>query len=93
MILTEASEKYSFPLDRLCRAVSAAGVEPTGERQGKRKKLKEYDEKDLLDAIMQDYKQRFMKAKGEAEHWKIKASQAISLYVRDHPKPIEEDDL
>ena len=93
MILTEAAEKYDFPLDKLCRAVSAAGVEPTGERQGKRKMLKEYDEKDLLNAITQDYKQRFLKAKRDAEHWKIKASQAMALYVRDHPKPIEEDDL
>ena len=93
MILTEASEKYSFPLDRLCRAVSAAGVEPTGERQGKRKLLKEYDEKDLLDAIIAEYKRKFMLAKRDMEHWKQKANQAIALYVRDHPKPIEEDDL
>lgn len=93
MILSEASQKYGMPLDRLCRAVSAAGVEPVGERQGKRKLLKEYDEKRLLDAIIQDYKKRFLKAQGEADFWKIKANSAIALYVRDHPKPIEEDDL
>ena len=93
MILSEASEKYSFSLDRLCRAVSAAGVEPVGERQGKRKTLKDYNEKDLLKAITQDYKKRFLKAKGEAEFWKVKATQATALYFRDHPKPIEEDDL
>ena len=92
MILSEASEKYSFPLDRLCRAVSAAGVEPTGERQGKRKLLKEYDEKDLLDAIIAEYKRKFMLAKRETEHWKQKANQAIALYVRDNPKDQEEDD-
>ena len=34
-----------------------------------------------------------IRAKRDAEHWKIKASQAMALYVRDHPKPIEEDDL
>lgn len=93
MILSEASQKYGMPLDRLCRAVSAAGVEPVGERQGKRKLLKEYDEKHLLDAIIQDYKKRFLKAHGEADFWKIKANSAIALYVSDHPKPIEEDDL
>ena len=92
MILSEASEKYGMPLDRLCRAVSAAGVEPTGERQGKRKMLKEYDEKDLLDAIIAEYKRKFMLAKRETEHWKQKANQAIALYVRDNPKDQEEDD-
>ena len=63
------------------------------ERQGKRKMLKEYDEKSLLDAITQDYKKKFLKADSEAAFWKVKANNAISIYLRDHPKPIEEDDL
>lgn len=93
MILSEASKKYSFPLDRLCKAVSAAGVKPTGERQGKRKLLKEYDEKQLVDAIIAEYKRRFMVEKKKTEHWKIKANDTIILYRRDHPKPEEDDDL
>ena len=92
MILSEASKKYSFPLDRLCRAVSEAGVEPVGVRQGKRRPLKEYDEKALLDVITGVYKQKFIRAKRETEHWKLKASQAIALYVKDHPRPVHDDD-
>ena len=55
--------------------------------------LKEYDEKSLLDAITQDYKKKFLKADSETAFWKVKANNAISIYLRDHPKPIEEDDL
>ncbi len=93
MILSIASKKYGMPLDRLCKAVSAAGVEPTGLYQGKRKMLKDYSEKDILRAITQEYKRKFMIAKKEAEHWKVKASAAIALYEKDHPKQIEVDDL
>ena len=93
MILSEASKKYEMPLDRLCKAVSTAGVEPTGERQGKRRMLKEYAEKDLVDAIIAEYRRRFMVEKRKADHWKIKANQTIALYRKDNPKPPEDDDL
>ena len=92
MILSEASEKYGMPLDRLCRAVSAAGVEPVGEKQGKRKMLKDYDEKQLVDAMVADYKRSFLTAKHTAEQNKIKANRVIVIYRKDHPEPIRDDD-
>ena len=91
MILSEASEKYNVPLDWLCRVVFAAGVEPTGERQGKRKLLKEYPEKLIVDTILADYKRRFMQAKHEAENWKIKATRIQTIYMRDLPPPYDDD--
>ena len=92
MILSEASTKYGMPLDRLCRAVSAAGVEPVGEKQGKRKMLKDYDEKQLVDAMVADYKRSFLTAKHTAEQNKIKANRVIAIYRKDHPEPIQDDD-
>ena len=91
MILSEASKKYGMPLDRLCRAVSAAGVEPTGYRQGQRRMLKEYAEKEIVDAILAEYKRRFLVEKRKADHWKVKASEAITIFRNS--QPIVEDDL
>ena len=92
MILSEASEKYGVPLDRLSRAVSAAGTQPTGERQGKRKLLREYAEKELVDAILADYKRRYLAEKKKADFWKVKASEVILKYRKDRPMPIDDDD-
>ena len=93
MILSEASKKYEMPLDRLCKAVSVAGIEPTGERQGKRRMLKEYAEKDVVEAIIAEYKRRYLAQKLKADHWKIKANCTIALYRKDNKKPEEDDDL
>ncbi len=85
MILSEASEKYSVPLDRLCRMVSEAGTTPTGERQGKRKMLAEYDEKQLVDAIIADYKRCFHRDHKKADEWKIRAGKVQTIYRKSLP--------
>lgn len=85
MILSEASEKYNVPLDRLCRMVSSAGVEPTGERQGKRKLLMEYDEKQLVEAIIADYKRCFHRDQQKADEWKIRAGKVKAIYRKGLP--------
>lgn len=86
MILSEAAKKYGVPLDLLCRLRDIEGLEPIGERQGKRRMLNEYEEKELLDAILADYKRKYTSAKRRADNWKSRASKAIALYVKDHPK-------
>lgn len=92
MTLNEFSRKYDIRLDWLSMTVPKVGVEPIGETLKKTRQLKDYDEKALVDMVLEVYKGRFLRDKKKAEKWKLKAIEMIGRYRKDHPKPLPDED-
>jgi hypothetical protein len=92
MTLNEFSRKYDIRLDWLSMTVPKVGVEPIGETLKKTRQLKDYDEKALVDMVLEVYRGSFLRDKKKAEKWKLKAVEMIGRYRKDHPKPLPDED-
>ena len=90
--LSENVKKYGVRLDWLSGAVADAGIQPKGMKKGLRKPANVYDEKEIVDLLIGTYNKRFLRHKKLAEHWKLKATETMGIYRKDHPLPPDVDD-
>lgn len=89
MTQTQAVHKYGIPRDIICKVIKLAKVQPTGTVPGKTRK--EYNEKDIVDAILLYYRNHYLSEVSRAERWKERAHRVKEIYRKS--KPVVEDDL
>ena len=72
--------KYGVKAPYISTAVKRAKKEPVGKVQGVKKIQPDYLEKDLLDALLQEYRRRYDLAIAEAKIFVEKIEEAKKLY-------------
>lgn len=89
MTQAQAVKKYGIPRDIICKVIKLAKVQPTGTVPGYT--WKEYDEKDIVDAILLYYRNHYLSEVSRADRWKERAHNVKEIYRKS--KPVVEDDM
>ena len=80
MTQTQFAQKYDVTLAFISALVSEQGVKPIGRVQGKTKITKDYDEKELVQTVLNEYKHLYKKDCAKAEKWRDKYNKVKQTY-------------
>jgi len=87
MTQVEFSRKYSVTRAFICAAIKKAGVEPIGEVQGPKRMQPDYNERDMLNAILSEYQRFYEAATNRAGEWRKKAMEAKAIFAGNIRNP------
>ena len=89
MTQAQATRKYGIPKDIICKVIRLANVRPSGKVPGHT--WNEYDEKEIVEAILLYYRNHYLAEISRADRWKERANNVKAVYRNS--LPIVENDL
>lgn len=80
MTQAEFCRKYHVKPPFVSTCAKAGGVEPIGNVKGPKKIQPDYEEKDLLNAILAEYQRMYEEATNKAGEYRKRALEAKAIY-------------
>ena len=87
MTQVEFGRKYNVTRAFVCSSIKKAGVQPIGEVQGPKRMQPDFNERDMLNAILAEYQHLYEAAQNRAGEWRKRAMEAKAIFAGNIRNP------